>query len=58
MDIGSIILTIVCIIGGVVVLVVLLWATVAIVGLSLARKAAKDVQSNFHNFNQPNGRRR
>lgn len=50
MDIGSIVLTVAIILGGVAVLIFLLWAIVAIVGLSLARKATKEFNADFDRF--------
>lgn len=47
MDIGNLVLIVACILGGVALLIVLIWAIVAIVGLSFARKAAKDINANF-----------
>lgn len=47
MDIGNIVLIVACIFGGVALLMVLLWAIVAIVGLSFARRAAKDINASF-----------
>lgn len=53
MDIGTIILTIVLVLGGVAVLIAILWAIVAIIGIFMVRKTLKEEARS--NLNRPFG---